>query len=105
MSKPESQSPLRHWKQDFLASIVVFFVALGNSCLSDGCRKSDDKEDADKPANDLKAGAKAKVQPGDSVGSIAARFNLTMDEIKACNPTVDPQTIQPGQFLIVSEIK
>ena len=28
MSKPESQSPLRHWKQDFLASIVVFFVAL-----------------------------------------------------------------------------
>ena len=28
MSKPESQSPLRQWKQDFLASIVVFFVAL-----------------------------------------------------------------------------
>ena len=28
MSQPESNSPLRHWKQDFLASIVVFFVAL-----------------------------------------------------------------------------
>ena len=28
MNQPESNSPLRHWKQDFLASIVVFFVAL-----------------------------------------------------------------------------
>ena len=28
MNQPESTSPLRHWKQDFLASIVVFFVAL-----------------------------------------------------------------------------
>lgn len=28
MNKPEPASPLRYWKQDFLASIVVFFVAL-----------------------------------------------------------------------------
>lgn len=28
MSDPEPTSPLRYWKQDFLSSIVVFFVAL-----------------------------------------------------------------------------
>ncbi|BBO35821.1 SulP family inorganic anion transporter [Lacipirellula parvula] len=28
MNKPEPASPLRYWKQDFLSSIVVFFVAL-----------------------------------------------------------------------------
>lgn len=85
-----------------VALFVVFFVSLGNSCLSDGCTNDDDKTDDDKPANDLKVGAKAKVRPGDSVASIADRFGLSTDELKACNPTVDPQTIQPGQYLIVS---
>lgn len=86
-----------------LALFVVFFVALGNSCISNGCDSNDDDAaEEDKPANDLKAGARAKIKPGDSVGSIAAKYNLTMDEIQACNPTVDAQTIQPGQYLVVS---
>lgn len=87
-----------------VALFVVFFIALGNSCLSDGCAKADDKVDEDKPANDLKAGAKAKIRPGDSLASIADRFGLTVDELKSCNPAVDPQTIQPGQFLVVSAV-
>lgn len=85
------------------ALFIAIFVGLSNSCLtSGGCSSTSAAEDADKPANDLKPGARAKVKPGDSVGSIADRFGLTMEEIKACNPLIDPQNIQPGQYLVVS---
>lgn len=80
---------------------IVFFTALNGSCLKDGCdTKKEEKKEG--PANALVAGARAKVKAGDSVGTLAQRFNLTEDELKACNPTVDPQTLQPGQYLVVS---
>lgn len=87
-----------------LALFVIFFAALSNSCLSDGCSSKDEKEDTNKPANDLKAGAKAKVRAGDSMGSIASRYNLKLDDLKACNPKIDPVAIQPGQLMKVSAI-
>lgn len=87
-----------------LALFVVFFFSLSNSCLTKGgCGKADNsKKEKAGPANNLPAGARAKVKAGDSVGSIADRFHLTVDEITACNPNLDPRTIQPGQFIIVS---
>jgi LysM repeat protein len=86
-----------------LALFIIFFIALSNSCLSSGCHKSsDDSKDSNAPANDLPAGALAKVRPGDSMGSIADRYNLKLDDLKACNPTIDPVAIQPGQRLKVS---
>lgn len=87
---------------------VSFFMAVGSSCLfgtscaSTPTSRSDSSGDDSK--NDLEKGARTKIKPGDSIGAIAARFDLTEDELKACNPLVDPQALQPGQFLMVSAI-
>lgn len=87
---------------------VAFFMALGNSCVFKECAGPDDAEaktdaaDSDDPRNDLKATARAKVKQGDTLGQIAERFLLTEDELKACNPDVDPQALQPGTYLFVS---
>jgi LysM repeat protein len=88
---------------------ISFFSALGHSCIFKECSDTKDasaettRSDGDK-ANDLPRGAKAKVKTGDSLGAIAARFDLTEEELKACNPLVDPQALQPNQFLIVSAV-
>ncbi|MBC7460584.1 MAG: LysM peptidoglycan-binding domain-containing protein [Thermoleophilia bacterium] len=92
------------------AGAIVLFVLLissvQNSCIARGtCTKSKDSNGASgKPANDVKAGAKAKVVQGQSMGSIAAKYNLSVAELQACNPLIDAQTLQPGQRLNVSAI-
>ena len=88
---------------------ISFFTALGGSCFFKECKDESKSDDAAAAAsadkrNDLDKGARAKVKAGDSLGSIAAKFELTEDELKACNPLVDPQTLQPNTYLIVSAI-
>lgn len=110
----EPQPPSKHkvtiWTILVPIGAVLLLIMLGvgtaKSCLVSGdCgSSSDDAASANELANDLKQGARAKVRPGDSIGTVAQRFNLTQDELKACNPLVDPQTLQPGQFLVVSAI-
>lgn len=41
------------------------------------------------------------VQPGDSLYSIAARFNVSLDELLAVNGIADPNTLAAGQQLII----
>lgn len=87
---------------------ISFFSALGKSCVFKECADARDtgaesKNEGD-VQNDLPRGAKAKVKEGDSLGSIAARFDLTEEELKACNPLVDPQALQPNNYLVVSAI-
>lgn len=41
------------------------------------------------------------VQEGETVSDIAALYDVTVDEILALNPEVDPELIQPGQVLLV----
>ena len=86
---------------------VSFFSALGQSCVFKEC--SDDKEASAETAagaakNDLAQGTKAKIKDGDTLGAIAQRFNLSEEELKACNPLVDPQALRAGQYLTVSAI-
>lgn len=86
---------------------VSFFSALGKSCVFKEC--ADAKDNGSETAegdtrNKLPRGARAKVKSGDSLGALAKRFDLTEDELKACNPLVDPQSLQPGQYLIVSAV-
>jgi hypothetical protein len=86
---------------------VSFFSALGKSCLFKDCADPEpvaaQTADGDQ-RNDLARGTKAKIKEGDTLGAIAERFLLTEDELKACNPLVDPQTLKPGQYLTVSAI-
>lgn len=87
---------------------ISFFSALGKSCVFKEC--ADAKDTGSETAaegddrNDVPRGGKAKVKAGDSLGSIATRFKLTEEELKACNPLVDPQTLQPDTFLLVSAV-
>ena len=41
------------------------------------------------------------VQAGDTLSSIAARFNLTLNELVAANPSIDPNLLSPGQQLVI----
>lgn len=42
------------------------------------------------------------VQPGDSLYSIAQRYNMTVDELMALNGITDPASLQVGQVLKIS---
>jgi LysM repeat protein len=41
------------------------------------------------------------IQSGDTLGSIAARYNTTVDELMTLNPGVDPSMLQPGERIRV----
>jgi len=41
------------------------------------------------------------VQPGDTLWSIAARFNVTLDELIAANSGIDPNLLSAGQQLVI----
>lgn len=86
---------------------VSLFVSLGDASIfgsDDSSKESAAKTTKTGPANDLKKGARMKVHKGDTLQAIASRVHLTEDELKACNPAIDPQTLQPGQFIAVAAV-
>ncbi|MCW2950319.1 MAG: hypothetical protein JWN41_1332 [Thermoleophilia bacterium] len=86
-----------------LLFILLFSAASGSCVVHGNCAKSSDsKSTVAKPANRFKSGTKAKVVAGMSMGSIAAKYGLTVADLQACNPTIDSQALQPGQRLNVS---
>jgi LysM repeat protein len=88
---------------------ISFFSALGSSCIFKECSKDSGSDGAQTVAsgderNDLARDTKAKIKDGDTLGSIAAKYKLTEEELKACNPLVDPQALQAGRYLVVSAV-
>ena len=43
-----------------------------------------------------------RVRRGDTLESIAAKFNTTVEELSALNPEIDPLALRPGQRIRVS---
>lgn len=41
------------------------------------------------------------VQPGDTLSFIAARFNVSIDELVAANPALDPNLLSQGQEIVI----
>lgn len=41
------------------------------------------------------------IQSGDTLGSIAADYSTTVDELLTLNPSVDPSALQPGERIRV----
>jgi murein DD-endopeptidase MepM/ murein hydrolase activator NlpD len=41
------------------------------------------------------------VQAGDTLSYIASRFNVTLDDLETANPNIDPNTLAPGQELVI----
>ncbi len=45
------------------------------------------------------------VRPGDSLGTIAARYHSTVAILEQLNPKVNPQALNPGQVLRIGAIR
>ena len=41
------------------------------------------------------------VQPGDTLSFIASRFNVTINDLVAANPTLDPNVLSEGQQIVI----
>jgi len=41
------------------------------------------------------------VQAGDTLSYIASRFNVTLDELEAANPNIDPNALAQGQEIVI----
>ena len=41
------------------------------------------------------------IQPGDTLSYVASRFNITLDELLAANPNVDPNFLSQGQQIVI----
>jgi len=47
------------------------------------------------------AGPVYVIQPGDTLSYVASRFNVTLDELLAANPNVDPNFLNQGQQIVI----
>lgn len=47
------------------------------------------------------AGTTYEVQPGDTLSSIAARYDVTVEDMVKANDIVDPNLIKAGQKLVI----
>jgi len=111
--KPRSRRRFTVWTLLAPAGVLVlwigFFTALGNSCVLDGkCTPSKGEKGASSaetdPRNDRPKGSRYKVRQDENMGLIAEKYDLSQEELIACNPDVDPQALRPGQRLLVSAI-
>jgi murein DD-endopeptidase MepM/ murein hydrolase activator NlpD len=41
------------------------------------------------------------IQAGDTLSYIASRFNVSLDDLEAANPTIDPNALAPGQQVVI----
>jgi murein DD-endopeptidase MepM/ murein hydrolase activator NlpD len=53
------------------------------------------------PASAQSSGPVYIVQAGDTLSYIASRFNVTLDELEAANPNIDPNALAQGQEIVI----
>src|SRR5512145_336867 len=68
-------------------SLVLLFILILNSTIQ--------------PVSAQASGPVYIVQAGDTLSYIAARFNVSVDELLAANPSVDPNALDVGQQLVI----
>ncbi len=64
-------------------------------------RPSQARSSEERPAATADSGARHVVRSGETPGGIAARYNVTVDELMKANNISDPRRLQIGQELIV----
>lgn len=53
------------------------------------------------PTVEVQAAQEYTVQPGDTLGAIAAQFGVSVEDIVAANEIANPDLIQPGDVLTI----
>jgi LysM repeat protein len=99
----------RSWIARFLALaalvaavVAIVVVASSTDLHSNSDHKAGHKAQAQKEGRHQKQRTKAKtyeVQSGDTLISIAHKTGITLAELQALNPEVDPQTLIAGEVL------
>jgi LysM repeat protein len=114
----EHDSPRRVWAARLIAPLAFFvaatvFIILIQAGLSGGSNDAATTGTAgptlstptSTPTTSETRPRKKKtyrVKNGDTLESIAAKFNTTVDDLLTLNPNVDPLALSPGQKLRVS---
>ncbi|MGK2954552.1 MAG: LysM peptidoglycan-binding domain-containing protein [Solirubrobacterales bacterium] len=86
-----------------LAAVAIVFVVVSSNTGSDDTGETTNQSKSAKKQNeDKKSKSKAKtyeVKSGDTLTGIAADTGVSVDEIEALNPDLDPQALIAGQKL------
>jgi LysM repeat protein len=111
----DHDSPRRVWAARLLAPLAFFgaatiFIILIQTGLNGGSTDTTTTASPTVSAPTTTAptttGKKKKhiytVKSGDTLESIAAKFNTTVDDLLTLNPNVDPLALSPGEKIRVS---
>lgn len=108
--QPRARRRYSFWTLLAPAALVVFvmliFNALGSSCAIKDCKdttaKSKGADTTKPPKKPVKSRRFYHVTDKDSsMGVIADKVGLSVEELQACNPNVDPNALRPKQVLHV----
>ena len=99
-------------------AIVAFLIALSAVVTSSGGEatsgssgskgadaavtpeRNTEETSAERSGNRARTGRKTyRVRPGDTPSTIAERTGVSLEELEALNPDIDPQALTPGQRL------
>jgi LysM repeat protein len=112
----EHDSPRRVWAARLIAPLAFFgaatiFIVLIQAGLNGGSSETTTTvtptvSEPTTSAPTTNTGPRKKktyrVKNGDTLESIAAKFNTTVDDLLTLNPDVDPLALSPGQKIRVS---
>lgn len=87
----------------FLAAVTVA-VLLVRAGMDEAARRNEPAVDRGKPAATKPSSGSKRfyvVRPGDTLGAIAPRFDLTEAELVALNPSIEPTSLRIGQRIRV----
>ena len=115
----EHDSPRRVWVARLMAPLAFFaaatiFIVLIQAGLNGGSTQAASTATAGPTISEPTTSAPTtntgprkkkktyRVKNGDTLESIAAKFNTTVDDLLTLNPTVDPLALSPGQKIRVS---
>jgi LysM domain len=99
---------LGRWVARFLAvlavaaaAVALFLVIFGSLDSSDDdAGRSGKREQQQQQQTQTQTSAETYVvQPGDSLGAIAAETGVSVERLEELNPQVDPQALQAGASL------
>jgi LysM repeat protein len=86
-----------------VAVVILVPKALNERSSSDGSKKGSNHPSQQEPIHHRTKAKTYEVESGDTLLSIAHKTGVTVAEIQALNPEVDPQILTVGEILKLKE--
>jgi len=88
-----------------VAALVALYAIVSSADVGEGGDDEPAKERADKSSDENKDGPENPrtyaVEEGDSLSTIAEKFDVSVERLERLNPDVDPQALTTGQELTI----